>query len=189
MKCKIGLAPCYQQITWPTRPLHLEQPLTGKTRVQELRQLLHSVDTSNVCRSWMYWTRVISIRKIVTVRMPYAIRVLDKQTGKKIDIQTDGQTDRQKNRTFTQAKKNYSFQLLHVRFIEKKSHESHLQNVESVILLIFKFSHFHWIPVLWLFGSENTWLSIYARARACVCVCLLSRTCCLSFGTTIAKFP
>ena len=75
--------------------------------------------------------------------MPYAIRVLDKQTGKKIDIQTDGQTDRQKNRTFTQAKKNYSFQLLHVRFIEKKSHESHLQNVESVILLIFKFSHFH----------------------------------------------
>ena len=47
----MGLTPCYQRITWPTRPLHLEQPLTGKTRVPELRQLLRSVDTSQVCRS------------------------------------------------------------------------------------------------------------------------------------------
>ena len=36
----MGLTPCYQQITWPTRPLHMEQPLTGKTRVQELHLVL-----------------------------------------------------------------------------------------------------------------------------------------------------
>ena len=40
------------------------------------------------------------------------------------------------------------------------------------VMLFFTFSHFHWLNVLWSWGSENTGVSVCLSVRLCVCVCV-----------------